>query len=198
MAKRTAIGLNEIRKLINTEEKFIDTYQSGSASRAGTMHYMVPIAQGDNVNDRTGDSIKVQSLYFEGYVFFNGASAGPHTCRVIILRDLQNLGTAPVGSDIIQSAGTGFATTCPYNFINGKELTKRFSILHDELVTLDLYNQTGIFSFKSNADKHCYFRGTTSATTDAANGAYYFCVFTDASTNTPSYAVSTRVVFTDD
>ena len=198
LAKRTAVGLNEIRRLINTEEKFIDTTLSGSTSRAGSVQYLVPVAQGDNISDRTGDSIKTQSLYVQGYVFFNTASTTPQTARLIVFRDLQNLGTAPVGSDLIQSAGTGFATTAPYNFVNGKQLTKRFSILYDEFITLDSSNQTGIFSFNTNADKHTFYRGTTAASTDAAAGAYYYCVFTDASTNVPTYAISTRVVFTDD
>lgn len=198
MAKRTAIGLNEIRKLINTEEKYIDTYNSISATRTGVVVYMNPMAQGDNITDRTGDSIKVQSVYAEATTYFNPAATNPQTVRFMVIRDLNNLGVLPSGSDVLANAGSAYAVTAPVNFINGKELNKRFSILHDEFVTLDQYNQTGTFSFKSNSDKHTYFRGTSAATTDAGNGAYFYLIFTDVASTTPTAYVSTRIVFTDD
>lgn len=198
LAKRTAAGLNQIRKMINTEEKYIDVSTTLSASRAGVVTYMAPIAQGDNISDRTGDSIKVQEVYLEGFITYNAAATTPMTARVIVFRELTNVGSAPTGGDLIQSASSQFATTALYNFVNGKSLNKRYSILFDEFFTLDLYNQIVPFSYHTTSGKHTFFRGTTAATGDAANGSYWFIVFTDVAANQPSFTAYSRLTFTDD
>jgi len=58
LAKRTATGLNEIRKLINIEEKNLETLVSATAfDTNGTVYSISTVAQGTDYTQRVGDSI---------------------------------------------------------------------------------------------------------------------------------------------
>ena len=51
LAKRTASGLNEIRKLINVEEKDLETVQASAGfDTTGTVYSLSTIAQGTDFN----------------------------------------------------------------------------------------------------------------------------------------------------
>ncbi len=197
LAKRTAVGLNEIRKLINVEHKYNDRNNSLTASQAGAVQLLTNIAQGDDVTQRDGDSIKVQSTRIQGYIRRDSGSTSSEVCRVLLIRDLMNTGTTIAGSDIIQSAGGVYSPVSTYNFINGNQLQNRFTILYDEVFTVDANNPMALFSYESKHDYHVFFRGTGSAFTDAAAGAVFLMVLTDASVNPPIATFSTRILFTD-
>ncbi len=197
LAKRTATGLNEIRKLINVEQKYNDRTNSLTASTAGAVQLLTNIAQGDDITQRDGDSIKVQSTKITGYIRRDSASTSSEAIRILLIRDMMNAGTTIAGSDIIQAASTVYAPVSQYNFINGNQLQNRFSILYDEVFTVDANNPMALFNYESKHDYHVFFRGTGSAFADAAAGAVFLMVLTDASVNPPIASFTTRVLFTD-
>lgn len=198
LARRTATGLNEIRKLINVEMKYIDSYSILTPTYTGLPVYLHPIAQGDNVSDREGDSIKVQSLEMRGFVQWNDA-VDHNIARILVVRDMQNLGALPAASDVLANSGGGSAVVCPYNFINGKEINKRFSVLFDEIVTVCNGTVVVPFSYTTALDRHVYFRGASATVDDAAAGSIYcICLSNQATGGTaPTVNFATRLIYTD-
>ena len=54
LARRSWSGLNQIRKLINIEEKFLDTSVSQNPDQSGAMTCISQTAQGTTMNTRIG------------------------------------------------------------------------------------------------------------------------------------------------
>lgn len=197
LAKRTAVGLNEIRKLINVEEKYHQRSEAVSPTQAGAVTYLTNIAQGDDINTREGNSLKVQRYLLSGYITRHADSAVVERVRVMVVRDLQNQGATITGADVISDASTAYAPIAHINYINSAKQTKRFSYIYDEVFCLDEYHPNHTFNFVSNHDCHCYYRNTDSAVTAAANGAYFILLFVDTTSNLPSVNFSSRIEFTD-
>ena len=102
LAKRTAKGLNEIRKLINIETKFLDTIQtSTSINQTGIMICISEIAQGLTSTTRVGDSLRSQGIVIRGRCNVN-PSAGNTLMRVLVVIDKDGYGTAPSSSDVLE------------------------------------------------------------------------------------------------
>ncbi len=197
LAKRTAVGLNEIRKLINVEHKYNDRQNSLTCTQAGNVQLLTNIGQGDDINQRDGDSIKLQSIKIRGYIRLDAAATLSSAVRVLLVRDLQNPGATITGADLIQQASSVYAPVSHYNFINGVNLQNRFTVIYDEVQTVDPSNPLVVFDYESKHDCHVFFRGTGTAFTDCAAGAVFLVVFSDATVNLPIATFTTRVLFTD-
>lgn len=198
LARRTAAGLNEIRKLINVEEKYIDNYSILTPTFTGLPVYINALAQGDDVTMREGDSIKVQTIEMSGFVQWN-TGVNHNLARIMVFRDMANEGVLPAASDVLANAGGGSAVVCPYNFINYKEVNKRFSILYDELISVDAGTVAAPFRFQLPLNKHIYFRGASAVVTDAGFGSLFVLALSNqaAAGTAPTVNFATRVVFTD-
>lgn len=197
LAKRTAVGLNEIRKLINVEHKFVDTNLTTNTSINGATNYLCPVAQGNDYTNRQGDSIRVQSIDFIGTLYRNTSSTANESYRVLIIRDLMNMGADPTVSDILETVGTQYAPFQHADMLNGQWYNKRYTILFDQLFTLDTYHPTHTVRFHSDHPCHVAFKGTGSTTASAGAGAYFLVTVTSASVNVSNMDFSCRVIFTD-
>lgn len=199
LAKRTAVGLNEIRKLINVEHKFIDVNTDLTCTQTGTVGYLTSIGQGDNITDREGDSIKVQSFSIRGHVRRDSAAASTavDVVRLLVVRDLQNQGAAPTAADVLETLGTSKSPYQYVDFLNGNDLNKRFTIVWEYYTSLDLYHPIKTYEFSTNHDCHVFYRGSTSAQTSAGNGTYYLIAVSSANTATPILECTSRLRFTD-
>ncbi len=159
---------------------------------------MSAIAQGDDIGDREGDSIKIQSFSIKGLVYRDPAStANSEGVRVLVVRDLQNVGAAPAASDLLETVGTGTAPYQHMDFLNGNDLNKRFTVVYDELLSIDEHNPCQLISFQTNHDCHVFFRGAGSTNAAAGNGSYYLVVVSSNGSNTASFDFSSRLRFTD-
>lgn len=194
LAKRTAVGLNEIRKLINVEHKFLDTGATQVASQAGTVSALNLIAQGDNVGQRDGDAVKMQSLEFTALCFTGGNSG---FLRIMIVKDAQNLGATITGADVLQTSGGIYTPASFPNFINSPNIQSRFSVLLDQVVRLDPSKTNEIVRFKSTHDVHLYYRDTAATLASLASGALFVILLTDLAATQPSVVWQSRVIFTD-
>jgi hypothetical protein len=192
LAKRTAFGLNEIRKLINIETKYFDVTSNSVATQAGTVTPLTLVAQGLDQTDRVGDSLKIQRLELRA-TSFSGVTV-PVALRIVVFRDLENQGVVPAGSDLLSAAGVGSAVSC-YNWIN---IQKRFSILYDQTVTMDASNQTAVLGYDMPHGGHVRFRGTTGTQAAQAEGSIYLMLLTDAAATQPVTRFHSRVTYTDD
>jgi len=192
LAKRTAIGLNEIRKFINIETKFLDSNNNDTANQAGTVSYLSGMAQGTDLNNRVGDSIRIQSIWLAGTcsVVTNNSSL-----RVLIVKDNENGGAAPAGSDILQNAGGAGAAVAAYNYIN----KDRFTIIFDELLVLNTVSPpTDVLKFESSHNFHIKYRGTGATAASAAEGSLWMATFTDLAATQPTLRYTCRITYTDD
>lgn len=200
LAKRTAVGLNEIRKLINVEHKFYDTSSQMLTNQSGSsLSYISGITQGDNISERDGDSIKVQSLELSGCVTRDILAAGTlsEVVRIVVIRDLQNVGAAMTAADVLETLGSTFAPFQFPDYINGIDSNKRFSIVYDEMKVVDLYHPTQVFNFRSTHDCHVAYRGTTNGTASAGNGSYWAFAVTNAAATPATVYLMSRIRFTD-
>ena len=195
MAKRTAYGLNEIRKLINIEEKeLVTTVTATAINNTGVVSPISRIAQGTDYIQRIGNSIKMQRIEVRCRLFQH-ASATQTVVRCSLVRDLDGAGTIPTTADIYESVGAVSAPLTQFDFLN----RKRFSVLYDELITLDIgQGTTQAFTLDMPHEGHVLYLGSTAAAASDGKGSLYLCFLSDEATNTPTFAFSTRIVFTDD
>lgn len=197
LAKRTAYGLNEIRKLINIETKFLDTVQtSTNISTTGGVFAISEIAQGLTSQTRVGDSLKIQHIDVRGRVNVNPTAANS-LIRVLVFRDLDGYGTPPATSDVLQVTAAVSAPLSPLNFRN----SQRFSVLYDELFHMQgtVQGVAGMpFVYSSAHSGHILYLGTTAAAASDGKGSLYIMAVSDEATTTPSLAFYSRILFTDD
>jgi hypothetical protein len=196
LAKRTATGLNEIRKLINIETKFHDLVTTSfSVGTTGAVYCLSQTAQGLTSTDRVGDSIKLQHIEIRGRIVCN-PSAPQSLVRILILRDLDGYGTAPTYADVCEYNAQVSAPLSPRKF-NKRD---RFSVLYDDLVALQATTGDSSipFAFSTAHGGHVLYLGTTAAAASDGKGSVYFMVVSDESTNTPTVAFVSRILYTDD
>jgi hypothetical protein len=198
LAKRTAYGLNEIRKLINIETKFLDTnVPSYTVSTTGSMTPISEIAQGLTSTTRVGDSLRIQHIEVRGRVQVN-TSATNSLVRVMLVRDLDGYGTAPTVADVLEVNASVGAPLSPEKFAK----RERFSILFDELICVQSAISTGTamipFTFMTTHQGHILYLGSTAAPASDGKGSVYLLAVSDEATDLPTVAFISRILFTDD
>lgn len=197
LAKRTAVGLNEIRKLINIETKFLDVVQvSTNIGTTASVFSISSIAQGLTSTTRVGDSLRIQHIEVKGRINVNPLASNS-LARVLIFRDLDGYGTAPTGADVLELDAAVSAPLSPYKFRN----LQRFSVLYDELFEVQgtVQGTAGIpFAFDSSHQGHILYLGTAAAAASNGKGSLYVLCVSDEATNTASLAFYSRFTFTDD
>jgi hypothetical protein len=196
LAKRTAYGLNEIRKLINIETKIAETISGSTAfSASGVIVPISQISQGtDYINNRIGNSIKLQKIEVRGRVYKN-ATATQSVMRVVMFRDLDGYGTTPLIGDVLQNVSGVSAPLTPFDFNN----RQRFSILMDELLTLNSTGESSsVFQLDLTHEGHILYLGATAAAASDGKGSLYMLFISDEAVNTPTFNFYSRLYYTDD
>ena len=196
---RTWKGLNAIRKLVNIEFKRFDINANGSTtSQAGSAYQLSQIAQGTDNGQRVGNSLRCQRLSFRAHILING-SATRSAVRAIIVRDLENTGSAPAGSDVLTSAGGANCVTSNYAYTTHGigTLPGRFTILFDETVTLSITgNQNALFKLDLPMSQHIRYSG--SGATHTKEGSLWLLLFCNEATNTATIDWNANLLYTDD
>lgn len=192
LAKRTAYGLNEIRKLINIETKILESSGSAPIDTSGIISTLNNVVQGLDYTNRIGDSIKLQRI--EIRIAASMGSTGTKTfLRIMLVRDLDNYGTKPTVADILQTVHY----LAPKKYLNNE----RFAVLYDELECLSSINDTNtITHIDMPHSGHIKFLGTTAADASNGKGSLYILWLSNeaAGTNAPTVAFNSRLYFTDD
>jgi hypothetical protein len=188
--------LNEIRKLINIETKFLDVVtNAANINTTGGTYCISQLAQGLTSTTRVGDSLRIQTLQMRGRVVANGSATS--TCfRILMFRDLDGYGTLPTIADVLEYNAVVDSPRSPYKYRN----LQRFSILFDELVEIQSTTGTSSvpFMFETNHQGHVLYLGTTAAAASNGKGSVYVGFVSDETTNTPTVSFTTRMTFTDD
>lgn len=194
LAKRTAIGLNEIRKLINIETKLFEEVTSGSVNNTGFVQNICVIPQGTDYNNRIGDSIKLQRIRSCIRFSINASdttSVGTYL-RLMIVRDLDQNGTAPTISEML----TATSELATYNHLR----EGRFSYLYDEVFNLSNVagDSNGYTIFDTSHEGHIKFIASATSSASAGKGTVYFVAISNQSSNTPDIIARHSIYYTDD
>lgn len=190
LAKRTAYGLNEIRKLINIETKIAEATGSAAIDTSGTVSSLSLIAQGLDYQNRIGDSIKLQRIEFR--LRWQVGTGVATYVRTLLVRDLDNYGTKPTLGDVLQTV----SILSPKDYLNAD----RFSILYDELGTLNQSDTNSVSTFEMAHEGHIKYLGTTAADASNGKGSLYLMFLSNeaAGANAPTVTLHTRIYYTDD
>lgn len=189
MAGKALSGVNQLRKLVNVEHKKADFSGSSNIGNSWTnvFHY-TSIPQGDTASTRSGNSFLAKSLSGMYRMSFN-ASATATTFRIVILMDNQTVadGGTVSGTDV-------FATAADITLLNINALG-RYTILHDELVTLYPDKPLHVGKVSIPLNKHIRYNGILGSDINS-NGIYMLAISNEA-TNTPNIYQHLRLTFVD-
>lgn len=179
---------------INAEEKESYVLVKDGAT-ASFIQFVSGIAQGLDYNQRTGDSVKVTNVRME-YVLVGNVTAGANISRLIILRDFMNQGSQPVNSDIFQDTSTATATIASPYLHN---LADRFEVLYDQVETQTYTSESTLVHRRIGMaiNDHVLFKGTSAATSDSWQGAFYVVFITDQAVNAPKLTLSIMFNYVD-
>ena len=191
-AKKAWAGVQMLKRLVNVEINMLDNNNSLSTtdlSTTGKISCLSLCATGDGIGARTGLSIRpqhleVRSLYIAGSV--------PAIVRQIIFKKMEDSGTLPLITEILESA----SPLSPYSNENIKE----FSILSDKCYEINAAQRPQAFvQFDQAISSHITYDSTSSAQTSAKQGHCYLMVLTEiaAGATCPTGFWNTRLSFTD-
>jgi hypothetical protein len=131
LADRAYKGVKQVMRLINIETKFFNTSLQTTVTSTPTIASMQLMTQGVDVSNRVGDSIRLQGIDFNYYIFQDNTTPGVGYMRVILFRDNQCDGVMPTEAELLDMT-IGDRASAPMSYIN----KGRFGVLHDEVWAL--------------------------------------------------------------
>lgn len=191
LASKAWSAVKYMKGMINCEKKYHDvTWLSNNFTYNGDILCLSYIGQGDDNNNRAGNSILLRSIYLNGQ--FISPAGYQRFIRLIIFMDKQNQGIDPTASNVLANMGSVLAPTGPLNI----DRAPRYQVLMDLKISLDdAKGLTYQFSRYINLQTHLKFTGP--ATTDIFTNAIYGIVCSDSTTNVPDMNLAVRLGYYD-
>jgi len=158
---------------------------------AGVVTPLDTVGQGDNINQRSGDTIRIVHLRIQISAFEPTANVSS-TWRLIVFSDSMANGAAPAVTDVLDSANF----TAPYNGINLQR--HRFKIYHDKShVLVGTQPNQEVFDIVDIPLKLTrYFNDTTATSTNIGKNALFALVISSNGT-TSVYTRNFQIRYTD-
>lgn len=188
MAYQAFRGVNYLKGLVNAELHSADfTASAQNITNTGSVIPLTTIAQGDNYNNRQGNSILAKYL-FGRMEFAKNSSATSTFIRLMFIQDTQQIGdTDPGIADILSSSSTISSLN---QFQKG-----RFSVLRDTTIRLEPNQTTDVMKVNLKLPFHIKFNGTSGS--DIQKNGVYLVVLSNESTNYPVFSYNLRISFYD-
>ncbi len=181
-----------VKKLLNIEYKSLVTTLAVDPGAAGAVTNIIPVAIGDDFDDRDGRKIKLVSIKIKGQVTMN-ASASDSLYRLLIVRDNNGSTTQPAITDLFTSVAIFHQNN---NKLGDPQSNSRFSVLSDTWYTLNASNGTKReINIYIPISSHVFFSG--SGATDEGKGAIYAFQASNEGTNDPVCNVDCMVKWID-
>lgn len=186
----------KVATMVNAEKNFYDATTNLLLTTTPQITALDLIPQGDDVQTRTGRSIKLAGLMLRSHYYPNPASTASNLIRLIMFRDNFQAGVAPVASDILAAPITvdsfrNLATANP----------GRYTILMDRIIKLSPYgstNTSAVVNKYFNLKSHVRFLGTTGAAGQNGQGQIYFMSYADnVSGGSPAGVINVRTRYYD-
>ena len=193
LAKKAAAGVNQLRKLVNVERKFVTLEnQSPTTTTSGSCNLLNGVPQGDGAETRDGASIRFVKLQFRTTFQLHNSATRTFVRAMLIWYRENNAGAKAV-SDILQQP------TDTKSFENENNIGK-FRVLKDRhfaLTDTDVSALTIDWIVKSDWHSTYSPASTGGAATDMQTGSLYFVVLSSEATNAPYCYYSSKCVFID-
>lgn len=198
-SKALSIAMS-VKKMLNVEHKFVDTYSNNAVTIAGAVTPISLIAQGDTENQRSGDKVKANHLSVKALFAPANGQTFPQTVRFLIFKDKVSNGVVPTAAQLLQDTSAGLPQAMSH--YNPDNCPSRFQILFDRTIvnnTVANGNVDNILTFYEGAlSHHLTFSGTTAVQAAADTGHLYFYVQADNITGAAGNVyVSTRFSYID-
>lgn len=189
IARAAWSGVKYLRTLVNSEVHKLDTTLNSDIDSSGYVTHLSGIAQGDAINNRTGNAILAKYLSTRFSLFVH-TSATYSLCRVIFFIDQQQIAdTAPAVTDVLTSA----STVAHYNANN----VGRFKILSDKMYKLVVGGDSAMLALKTNIRLQRHIRYNGSATSDINRGGVYVLFLSSEATNKVHIIGNSRLTWHD-
>lgn len=202
-----------IKSLINVEKDFFDVVVAPAAvTTTASVTNLTNIAQGDDFNNRQGNSILLQSLLLRmsiaGNISATVTGSMGSFVRCIVFQDNDQRGTDPTAAELLEDTTAGVRQILsPLNH----NVYKRFNVLVDEIFDVGQWIQTATQAvvsnpmfqhykvFKNFAGKGMHVRYTATAGADASNfeGSMYLLLVSSDGTSSPTVGFNSRIRYTD-
>lgn len=194
-----AVKVRKLEKQVRQDRqewKSIDVIQTVTpALSAGILTLLNGCSQGDNLNNRDGRQIFIQSIQIKFRAEFNAAAATAQPVRFILFYDKQSNGAAPAVSELLDTATAGAVDA-----LRLLTTRKRFKILADRRyyvaqnagpggIVDDIYLKKPI-TVQYNANN-------TGGITDITTNSLYYLMTSDEPANAPFAGFFSRVRFTE-
>lgn len=172
-----------LKAVINVEKKFINvTATSFSITSTPFVGWLCPIAQGNDENQRNGNSIKAVSNSQKYTIQLNTAATTGCTVRVILFMDKVSNGTIPLAADLLDIT-TGISPVLAH--YNRDNAGSRFIVLADKRYNMEKQSKDHITSSVYNKlSHHVKFDGATAVPASMTTG-HLFVLFVSDQTALP-------------
>ncbi len=190
LAKNTS-AIVRLKENSHQELNVHDLQQASTAiTDAGTLFPLCLIAQGLDLDDRTGSQIRIKSIDIRGRCVGN-LSATVHNLRVILIRSNNGLTTVPAVEDVLQSADV-------FSHYEAVTQQRSFHILWDRNFAFDtgVTQRNILFRIKKKPNTRMDYSLATAVEAATNRGSYYLLCIGDEVTNDPSIQFTSRVLFT--
>lgn len=185
-------GVRRIRGLVNSEMLHVDkTYSSNTISGTGYVYNLTGIAQGDGINQRTGNSILVRNLTYRLKFEINSSVTADTTILFALVWDTQQVGdTSPAITDI-------FASATPETLLATGTLGRFKIILRKHILLTPASGGKPAIVMHNNLNlyKHTRYNGVND--TDIQRNGLYLVMVSSESTNLPTITGTVRLGYHD-
>lgn len=163
---------NATKRLINVEYKNCrKTYNDEDITSVGSIAYLNPIGQGDDSDDRNGNSIRAKSILARLRITFTAGGDATQWIRIMLFQDLQNAGTVPTIAELLDTTDV----SSPRNLEN----TRRFKTIWDKTITLTAEKGGRILNIYKKLNSVVRFIDTDDTQASAGNGTYYMLTLSE-------------------
>jgi hypothetical protein len=169
------VTLRDVKNLLESTaelKRFVTSNTGIASTTVGTVVNLTnSIVQGDDLNQRSGDQIKIvkNTLHFRATAVTTSQSF-----RVIIFKDLTNRGSTPAVTEILNSANyMVMYTPTPMQ-------QSRFKIYADFMLDCNINGETIKHKYVTWKGTKCFYNGSTAVATANGPGALFFLLIGEA------------------
>ena len=189
-AARYAIrGVNMMKGIINSELHRGDVEVNVTPNTTAAIALLTDINQGDDVNNRNGNSILAKYISVRASCAINN-SATATMVRFIVFVDGDNDGQTPTAAELLTTPTSILSTINP-------DYSARFTILYDKHFTLSINgDRVMIDKFYKSLNFHIKYITGTGSTGFGRNNIWVYTISSEA-TNTPNLNIYSRIAWYD-
>lgn len=189
-------GVRYLKGLVNSEALTHDVVgfvaPTDSTSATSNNVLLNGIAQGDNIGQRTGNSLLMKRIDIKGYVQMNGTATDVQGVRIALVLDTQQISDdSTIGFEDV------FEATQPLTSFMQDSQLGRFTVLWDRTFHVTEVNGNFRVPYKISVPLGLHVRYNGTAATDLQKHGMWLITVSDASANYPTVVYNSRLRYHD-